>query len=294
MRKNEIIEIIPISSGCKGNCTYCLTKKARGNLQSYDPNLILKRVRKASAQGVKEIWLTSQDNGAYGLDINTTLPELLKKILEIPGNHKIRLGMANPNFIIKYIDELIPIFKNKKMFKFLHIPIQSGNDEVLRRMNRKYSAKDWIEIVERFRAEIPDITIATDIICGFPGETETQFRDTIYIVEKYEPDVVNRSKFWKRPGTPAATMKQTPGSEIKKRSAWLTNSFSWVIFQKNKKWMNWEGKILINEKGKEDSWVGRNFSYRPVIVKGNYKIGQTIKVKVLNTTTWDLRAVEIK
>ena len=294
VRRNKIVEIIPISSGCKGNCTYCLTKKARGNLHSYNPELIIERAKKAVTQGIKEIWITSEDNGAYGLDINTTLPELLKEIIKIPGNYKIRLGMSNPNFIVKYIDELIPIFKSDKMFKFLHIPLQAGNDEVLRRMNRKYSAKEWIEIVERFRAEIPNITIATDIICGFPGETETQFRDTIYIVEKYEPEVVNRSRFWKRPGTPAAKMKQIPGAEIKKRSAWLTNSFSWVAFQKNKKWINWKGEILIDEKGKDDSWVGRNDSYRPVIVKGNYEIGQTIKVKVLNTTTWDLRAVEIK
>jgi tRNA A37 methylthiotransferase MiaB len=202
--------------------------------------------------------------------------------------------MSNPNFIIKYVDELIPIFKDDKMFKFLHIPLQSGNDEVLKRMNRKYHAKDWIEIVEKFRAEIPNITIATDIICGFPGETETQFRDTIYIVEKYEPDVVNRSRFWKRPGTPAAKMKQTNGADIKKRSAWLTNSFNWVAFQKNKKWMNWTGEILIDEKGKNNSWVGRNDSYRPIIVKGDYQLGQRIKVKVLHTTIHDLRAVEIK
>jgi MiaB-like tRNA modifying enzyme len=294
MRRNKIIEIIPICSGCKGNCTYCITRKARGKLQSYSPELIIERAQKAIAEGVKEIWITSQDNGAYGLDIGTTLPELLKKLIQIPGDYKIRLGMANPNFILKYVDELIPIFKDEKMFKFLHIPVQSGNDEVLKNMNRKYHAKDWIEIVEKFRKEIPKITIATDIICGFPGETEKQFRDTIYLIEKYEPDVVNRSKFWKRPGTPAAKMKQTPGAEIKKRSSWLSNSFRWVSFQKNKKWINWTGEILVDEKGKDNTWIGRNDSYKQVIIQGNYSLGQKVKVKIINSTIFDLRAIEIK
>ena len=294
IRKNELVEIIPISSGCKGHCTYCLTKKARGDLHSYDPELIIERAKNAIQHRVKEIWITSQDNGAYGLDIKTNLPTLLKKIIAINGDYKIRLGMANPNHILKYLDELIEVFKSDKMFKFLHIPIQSGNDEVLKRMGRKYSAKDWIHIVKRFREEIPDITIATDIICGFPGETEVQFRDTIYLVEKQEPEVVNRSRFWKRPGTPAARMKQVNGFDIKKRSAWLTNSFSWVSFQKNKKWVNWEGYIRINEKGKNNTWIGRNDFYKQVIVEGNYNLGDKIKVKVVNTTTWDLRAIEIK
>jgi len=294
IRKNDSIEIIPISSGCKGDCTYCITKKARGDLISYKPELILERAQKAITQGIKEIWITSQDAGAYGLDIKTTLPKLLKKLIEIPGNYKIRLGIANPNHIIKYLDELIEIFQSDKMFKFLHIPLQSGNDEVLKRMNRYYNVKDWIEIIKRFREKMPKITIRTDIICGFPGETDNQFRDTVYLIEKYEIPIVHISKFWKRPGTKAARMKQTLPFNIKKRYAWLTNSFNWVAFQQNRRWLNWSGPIIINEKGKDDTWIGKNDYYKQIIVKGNYKLGQTINVKVFNTTTHDLRAIETK
>ena len=294
IRKNDLIEIIPISSGCKGYCTFCINKLTRGKLHSYDSELIIKRAKYAIQQGVKEIWITSQDNGDYGMDIDTNLPKLLTKLIELKGDYKIKLENINPNHILKYLDELIEIFKSDKMFKYLHIPLQSGNDEVLKDMGRKYSAKDWIHIVKRFREEIPNITIATDIICGFPEETDVQFRDTIYLIEKNEPDILNISRFWKRPGTLAYKMKQLNEFEIKKRTSWLTRSFEWVSFQRNKKWMNWTGKILINKKIQDNLWEGRNDSYKQITIKGDYNINQKVKVKIAHTTIKDLRAIEIK
>jgi len=294
IRENNLIEIIPISAGCKGNCTFCINKLTRGKLHSYNPELIIKRVKYAIQQGVKEIWITSQDIGDYGLDINTTLPELLTQLIEIKGDYQIKLDNINPNHMWRYLDELISIFKSNKIFKYLHIPLQSGNDEVLKNMNRKYSAKDWINIVKKFREEIPEITIATDIICGFPGETEVQFRDTVYLIEKHEPDILNISRFWKRQGTLASKMKQLNEFEIKKRTSWLTRSFEWISFQRNKKWINWEGNILINKKIQDNEWEGRNNSYKQITIKGNYKINQKIKVKIAHTTINDLRAIEIK
>ncbi len=289
----EIIEIIPINTGCLGHCTYCLTKKARGELLSYNPNEIIKKVIQASKNKVKEIWLTSQDTGAYGLDIKTNLPRLLKDLIKIPGNHRIRLGMANPDHIIKYLPELIEIFNSPRMFKFIHIPVQSGNNIVLKKMGRKYKIEDFKKIIQEFKKAHPNITLATDIICGFPGETDEQFQDSIKLIEEIKPDVLNISKFWKRPNTPAGKLKQTPGIQIKERSGKLTRTFHWNAFQNNKKWKNWKGNIVIDEKGKNNTSIGRNQHYKQIIVEGNYPLGQEIKIKIIKTTIHDLRAVEI-
>lgn len=290
----NIIEIIPINTGCLGHCTYCLTKKARGELLSYHPDLIIKRVIQASKNNIKEIWLTSQDTGAYGLDIKTNLPRLLKDLIKIPGTHRIRLGMANPNHIKKYLPELIEIFHSPKMFKFIHIPVQSGNNEVLKKMGRKYKIEDFKHIIQEFKKAHPNITLATDIICGFPGETDLQFQDSIKLVEELKPDVLNISKFWKRPNTPVAKLKQTPGRIIKERSGKLTRTFQWNAFQNNKKWRDWKGKIIIDEKGKNNTSIGRNQHYKQIIVEGNYQLGQEVKIKITKTTIHDLRAIEIK
>ncbi|MBR9691066.1 radical SAM protein, partial [Candidatus Woesearchaeota archaeon] len=126
IRRNEVVEIIPINEGCLGNCTYCKVKAARGDLSSYKKEDIVKLAIKAVNSGAKQLWITSQDTGAYGIDINETLPKLLNEIVKINGDFKVRLGMCNPNFALKYIDDLIEILNNEKMFRFIHIPLQSG------------------------------------------------------------------------------------------------------------------------------------------------------------------------
>ncbi len=291
IRKNKAVEIIPICAGCLGDpCAYCKVKEARGDLMSYDKDAIVSQVMKARAAGVKEIWLTAQDTGCYGKDIGMDLVKLLKNVLLVEGDFKVRVGMMNPNFVLEMLDELIEVFKHDKIFKFLHIPIQSGNNEILKRMRRKYSVEDFTKIVARFRAEIPDIVIATDIICGFPGETKEQFMDSVELVRKITPDVLNRSRFWARPGTEAEKMDgQIHGKETKKRSQFLTEVFSNVSLMRNERWIGWEGPIIIDEKGK-DGMIGRNFAYKSVMVDGEYELGETVKVKVVKAKTFNLRA----
>jgi len=199
--------------------------------------------------------------------------------------------MCNPNHAKEFLDKLIQIYKSEKMFKFLHIPVQSGNNEILKLMKRKYTSEDYKEIIKRLKENIPNITIATDIICGFPGEIEEQFQDSLDLIKETTPAVLNISRFWPRPNTAAANMEnQLHGKETKKRSSLLTDIFHNISRMQNEKWMMWEGDILIDEKGKDESWVGRNFAYKPVIVKGNYKLGDSINVKVSKITTFDLRA----
>jgi len=290
VRKNKVIEILPINEGCLGNCSFCKTKFARGNLYSYDPNEIAKQAREALNAGIKEIWLTSQDTACYGYDINTNIVALLKKVLEMKRDFKIRLGMGNPDFISDYLDEIIEVFKDERMFKFLHVPVQTGSDRILKDMKRKYSVKSFINIIEKFRKAIPEITISTDIICGYPGETDDDFKQTLNLIKTIRPDVLNISRFWSRPGTIAAKKKQLPSEIIKERSIKLSGLFYKIAAENNKKWFNWKGKIIIDEMGKNNSFVGRNHAYKPVIVKGNLKLGEQIRVKVKKTTTHDLRA----
>ena len=292
VRKNPVISIVPILSGCAGSCGYCSVRAVKGELISYPIKNILDEINQSLKDGCKEVWITSQDNSAYGLDKSskTQLPELLKQITAMNQNFKIRIGMMNPNHVIPILDELIEIYKHDKIFKFLHIPVQSGNDEILKAMNRNYKVKDFERIIKEFRKQIPSITISTDIICGFPGETKQQFNDSIELIKRIKPDALNISRFHARPGTKAAQMKnQINGNETQVRSAYLTKVFHEISLSNNKRWLNWSGTILIDEKGKNNTFIGRNFAYKPVIVKGNHKLGDETEVKIKEITKHDLR-----
>jgi MiaB-like tRNA modifying enzyme len=294
IRDNPIVGIVPISNGCLGKCAYCSVRLIKGKLYSYPIDLIVKEVEKCVLDGCKEIWITAQDTACYGKDIDTNIVELLEKILAVEGDFYVRLGMGNPQYLKKHIDGLIEVFKNPKMFKFLHIPVQSGSNPVLRAMKREYNIDDFKEVVKKFRTAMPEITIATDIIVGFPGETEKQFYDTISLLQELKPDVLNISKFVARPNTSAANKEgQIPGAEIKERSKKLTDTFDFIGFEQNRKWKNWTGEILIDEVGKPGTMKGRNFAYKPVIVAEECEIGDKIKVRIAKATKHDLRAERI-
>ena len=220
------VGITQISEGCVGNCTFCITRLAKGKLFSYSEEKILKNIKNDLQSGAKEIWITSQDNAAYGLDKGKRkLPDLLRKILSLKGKFKVRVGMMNPENVLPILDELVEIYKHKKMKKFLHIPVQSGSNKILKLMNRRYKVEDFIKIVDSFKKEIPDLTLWTDIIVGFPGETEKDFEESLNLVKKIKPSFINISRFWVRKGTLAEKMKQLPQQEVKKRVKKLTSLF---------------------------------------------------------------------
>lgn len=291
IRKNPIVEIIPIGRGCLSACTFCKTKHARGNLQSYPVQEILETAMRAVNQGVREIWLTSQDTMCYGFDIKTNLANLLKDLVKVPGKFKIRIGMGNPVHLLKFKDELIPLLNHPKVFRFIHLPSQSGSNNVLEKMKRGNTNEQYIQLVEGIRSQVPDITLATDIIVGFPGETEEDFWETLNLIRAMNPDIVNISRFWGRPKTAAAKMKQLPPDTVKHRCKVLTDIFHNISRLRNEKWRGWQGKIIIDEKGKEGQWIGRNSAYKPVIVedKGDLELGKVVNVRILKTTTFDLR-----
>ncbi|MBI2657000.1 tRNA (N(6)-L-threonylcarbamoyladenosine(37)-C(2))-methylthiotransferase [Candidatus Woesearchaeota archaeon] len=293
VRKNPVIGIVPILNGCNYYCTFCSTKLVKGRLFSYPMDAIRQDVKGHLKSGCREIWITSNDTGAYMVEQGgkQKIVELLNQILSIPLDFKLRLGMMNPANTNPVLDELIEVYKNEKMFKFLHVPVQSGNNEILKLMNRQYKVEDFIDVVEAFRKEIPEITISTDIIVGFPSETVQQFEDTINLIKKIRPDVLNLSRYAEREGTIAAKMKQLSTNTLKQRSRIITNLFRQIALEKNEKWLDWQGKILIDEKGKNDSWIGRNYCYKPVVVKGDFKLGDEVDVKIVDATSFDLRGV---
>jgi len=291
---NPPIEIISISEGCTGACTFCCVRFARGTLFSYPKKAIVQSLCQAVRKGIKEIWLTSQDTGAYGMDIGTNLAELLRDCCQINGKFQVRIGMMNPDHVLPMLNKLLDAYRDDRIFKFLHFPVQSGDNEILKRMNRGYSVEDYETIVNKFREEFPELTLSTDVICGFPGEAEEAFQRTLNLVDEVKPDIVNISRFFPRPNTPAERMKQVDIEEIKKRSRIITQMVRKISLEKNKKWLGWEGEILIDEKGKNQSWIGRNFAYKPIVVKdAENLISKFLKVKVMKAFSTYLEA-EIK
>ncbi|MFH1823212.1 MAG: tRNA (N(6)-L-threonylcarbamoyladenosine(37)-C(2))-methylthiotransferase [archaeon] len=281
-RKNKIIGIIPISSGCQGNCAYCATRIAKGNLFSFPIRLILKEIDNSCATGCKEIWITSQDNASYGLDYKKRdLPELLKRVLKLNHRVKIRIGMMNPTNVKLILKELIKIYEKKEIFKFLHIPIQAGSDKVLKLMRRPGNTKEFLEVIQEFRKQIPEITISTDIIVGFPGETNKDFQETINLMKKIKPDVLNISKYWAMPDTDAAKMKQVPLEISKKRAIELMKLHAKIALENNQKIIGKTYNILIDEKGFKNTWLGRNNNYKLIVVRSkNNLFGKEIKVRI--------------
>lgn len=274
--------IIILSNGCLGNCSYCAIKIARGTLESKPVVKIVSEIKKAIDVGAKEIFLTSQDNACYGFDKNTNLIFLLKEILKIKKEFKIRVGMGNPQHILPILKDLIKIYKNKKMYKFLHIPIQSGDNKILKDMNRFYRIEDVFKIVKEFRKEIKNINIATDVIVGFPTEGEKEFENTIKAIKKIKPQVVNISRFGQRKGIAANKYKDLSGNIKKERSRKLTKLFEEIAYLENEKELNKKYSIIITEKGKNNTSIGKTENYKSVVLFKNIEIGKKINVKIKN------------
>jgi len=288
---NPVVSVVPINYGCLGNCSYCCVHFARGQLRSYLIDEIVERVKQDLVSGAKEVWLTSQDTACYGKDIGASLSDLLRRICEIEGEFFVRVGMMNPNHVMEMLDELVETYKCGRVFKFLHLPVQSGDDEVLELMNRRYTVEEFKTVVQAFREEIPRLTLSTDVICGFPGESRDAFEQTKKLVREIQPDIVNVSKFFSRPRTPAEKMVSLPPKEVKMRSREVAELSRMISFERNRAWMGWEGTVLFDEKGKGESWMGRNFAYKPVVVKGGESlVGTFVQVRVVNAFSTYLEA----
>ena len=290
IRKNKLLEIIPISTGWLNSCTYCKTKHARGKLGSYAPEAIINRAKQAIEEGIKEIWITSEDTGAYGRDIGSSLPELLRGLISVaPGHVMIRVGMTNPPYILEHLDAMADILNHPRMFSFLHIPVQSGSNPVLLNMNREYTVEEFKKVWDHLLERVPNLSLATDIICGFPFETTEQFDETLELVDHYKFPVVNISKFYSRPGTEAAKWKKVPLKEVKERSTKLTHLFNEYRCYDHYQDTIQRVWIFENDDKSDETVVGHTKGYVKVLIKkeqGVDLLGQQVIIKVTSTHKW--------
>lgn len=283
---DTIFAPIAISEGCMFSCSYCITTIARGKLRSFPTGEIKKDVCYALKNGCREIQITSQDTSSYGLDKDFNLGDLLDKLVKIQGDFRIRVGMMNPYTCKMNLNSIIKAFEISKIYKFIHLPVQSGSNKILKKMNRKYVVSDFIEIVKKFREKYPDVTLSTDIIVGFPTETEDQFNTTINLINNIKPDITNITRFSARPGTIAKKMDGRIKTEIvKKRSKELTDICKDISYNCNKKYVGKKDKILITEGGKDNTFVGRSENYKPVVVDENVEIGSFYDVEITDFET---------
>lgn len=290
IRVNPVISIVEIASGCLNECTFCQTKLAKGDLRSYRIGDIVRQVRHDVEDGCREVWLTSTDSGCYGLDIDSDLAELLQACCGVEGDFKIRIGMLNPQYVPRMLERMVDVFaRNDKMFRFVHMPVQSGSESILRKMKRGHTAKVFTDAVRAFRERMPDFTISTDIIVGFPGETEDDFEHTLELLRKTEPDVINISRYSARPGTKAARSKERVRSEIaKERSRRVTALARRIAKKRNAAWQAWEGEIIVDESDKLSQ--GRNYAYKPVVLDTSAELGSKIRVGVHDFSSFSLKA----
>jgi len=280
---DSVICTIPICEGCLGSCAYCAVKFARGAVKSHSKRDVFDAVERCVHSGYKEIRITSQDLGTYGVDIDSNLIELTSMIDKIDGQHRFRLGMFNPNLVLDSISELVQVMTSNHFFKFFHIPLQSGSNPILQSMGRKYTVEEWEKIVDTVRLTFSDATIATDIIVGFPGETEQDFESTMDTISKIRPQVVNISKYGDRPGTEASKAQNKVDTLAKKnRSRRLTILVNEILEESNKSWIGWTGPAIVTEKGSRGGLLSRNPSYKPIIINDDIEIGETVSIRIID------------
>jgi len=280
LRLNRFIEIVELAEGCAGICAYCCVRFARGKLHSYPQDMILKRIRDAIQEGAIEIWLTGQDIGAYGKDVGAKLTDLVRRVVEIPGEFRVRLGMMNPNWVGGMLGEILDLYRYPKIYKFAHLPVQSGSDTVLEAMLRPYNVRDFVEIVEALRENVPQITIATDMIVGFPTERDEDFDLSLELVRKTRPDIVNISKYAPRARTVASRMKELPVSVVSERSKLLSSICAQISLESNLRMIGFEERVYVTARNSKGKSIGRTSNYKIVILQDASLLGKRILAKI--------------
>lgn len=290
-----ILAPIQVSSGCLSACTFCATKLVRGSFQSKPPERVVEEAGQALAGGAKEIQLASQDTGCYGFDLKTNVARLAGQVAQLEGRFRIRVGMGSPQHFAKFASELGEALRLPKAYKFLHVPVQSGSDEVLEAMGRNYTVEAVRRLLLQMKGEVPGLMLATDAIVGFPGETEVQFEQTLAFVQQMRFDVVNVSKFSKRPGTKAAQLQELPSQVKKERAARLSELALRISRENNRACI---GKVyedvLITERVKNGFLAGRNASYKTVLFADDdtREVGQFVRATVREANHTHLMAKE--
>jgi MiaB-like tRNA modifying enzyme len=287
-----VVGILPIARGCMSDCSYCITKRATGKIDSPPVEENVRKARALVHAGATELRITGQDTGVYGWDDGErTLHVLLERICEeIDGDFRVRVGMANPKGVHGIREELAEVFaEQEKLYNFLHIPVQSGSNEVLADMRRQHTVSEYVEVVETFDEYLDEWTLSTDFIVGFPTETERDYERSLALLRETRPEKINVTRFSKRPGTDAAEMKGLGGQTKKDRSSELVELKMDVVGEAYESMVGTEREVLLVEDGTEDSLVGYDRAYRQVAVPGaesaGVDLGETVTCEITGQNT---------
>jgi len=282
------IYTIPIGTGCGGNCSFCATKLARGVIASYPPGTLLRLVKEAVEKGAVEVDVTAVEINSWGKDLGMSFPELLGMMADLPGDFRVRVGMINPRGLLDWIDDLLEAYRSRKVFKFFHVPVQSFSDKVLKDMRRGYTSDEAFEILRKVRSAFPDASVHTDIIVGFPGETDEDFSLTVDAMKRVKFDKVNVARYSPRPLTDAAAWEQVPDPIKKARSDLLSALWKQRALEINREYVGKEVDALVVQGG--SCPTARTENYKQVVLRRPASPGERLKVKVMEATPIDLRS----
>ena len=282
---------VAIMNGCNNFCTYCIVPYVRGRERSRKPEDIINEITDLASEGYKEITLLGQNVNSYNGENGVTFAKLLEKIVKIDGIERIRFISPHPK---DFTDDVIKVIaENEKICKIIHLPLQSGSSNVLKAMNRKYTKEQYLNLVEKMKKQIPNVLFSTDIIVGFPGETEEDFEDTLDVVEKVKFEQVYMFIYSRRVGTPADKMENQIPEEIKhKRFDRLKELVEKQTEINNEKYLGTIQKVLVEGTSKNNSEMltGRTESNKVVIFEGEKNlIGTTKNIEIIENCLWYLK-----
>lgn len=284
----SLCAVVNISEGCLGRCSYCIVRRARGALQSKTVQEVVGEVRRRLAQGAVEVQLASQDAAAYGLDLGSSLPELLDAVAGIDCKFRVRVGMMNPDRLSPIQEDLIRSYGDPKIYKFLHLPVQSGSDGVLAGMKRGYSAQEFQDMTAEFRDLFPNLTLYTDVISGFPGEIEEDSRATEELIRAVEPDKVNVTMYSSRPGTGASRLYDMPSRFKKERSRRITRLWQEIAGNRNGRYLGERIVAQVTQGGRVGTMMARSENYRKIVVCEPLPLGSVHDFEIVKTTPFYL------
>ncbi len=280
----SILDGIPINQGCTGSCNYCISRVARGKLLSRNADKICGQVKMQVERGIREVRISSLDTSAYGKDTGVRLPQLVDKICSIPMEFKLRVGMMEPKNTSEILGGLMASYENSHVFKFLHLPVQSGDDRILEAMNREYGISQYFDIVERFRGQFPDSVLSTDIISGYPDDDEESFEKTMRMLEKSSPDIINITRFSPRQYTKDFPRNPPPSNLVKRWTQEYSRLHHEILENRLDMQLGKVKKVMVTEHGKNNSSVCRDEAYRPVVVPGSVELYSSHDVEIVEAS----------
>lgn len=296
-RLSKIKAFVTIMYGCNNFCTYCIVPYVRGRERSRTPEDIEKEIRELVKDGYKEITLLGQNVNSYGKDLSPALDfaDLLLRIDKIEGLERIRFMTSHPKDLSFKVIEAVR--DGKKICEHIHLPVQSGSSRLLKKMNRHYDKEYYIELIRNIKREIPNIALSTDIIVGFPGETEEDFKDTLDLIREAEYDSAFTFLYSPRKGTPAAEMDEMVSEEVKhERFNRLVNLVNEISAKKNREYDNEIVEVLVEgtSKNDENKLMGRTRTGKLVNFEGSKEnIGNLVKVKITKAQSFSLYGEEV-